>query len=97
MVVYKKPYVSKFHWEACHRSQVDRMLVLKTELRLGLFALIQAFNQMYNLGISADKSSKLSMTFGIVSCVTRVIAGRLCDLRGVSVSTYLTQSDNGNN
>ena len=70
---------------------------IETELRLGLFALIQAFNQMYNLGISAEKSSKLSMTFGIVSCVTRVIAGRLCDLRGVSVSTYLTQSDNGNN
>lgn len=37
---------------------------IETELRLGLFALIQAFNQMYNLGISADKSSKLSMTFG---------------------------------
>lgn len=43
---------------------------IETELRLVLFALIQAFNQMYNLGISADKSSKLLMIFGIVSCVT---------------------------
>ena len=70
---------------------------IETELRLVLFALIQAFNQMYNLGISADKSSKLLMIFGIVSCVTRVIAGRLCELRGVGGSTYLSQSDNGNN
>lgn len=67
---------------------------IETELRLVLFALIQAFSQMYNLGISADKSSKLLMMFGIVSCVTQVIAGRLCELRGVSGSTYLSQSDN---
>lgn len=70
---------------------------IETELRLVLFALIQVFNQMYNLGISADKSSKLLMIFGIVSCVSRVIAGRLCELRGVSGSTYLSQSGNGNN
>ena len=70
---------------------------IETELRLVLFALIQAFNQMYNLGISVDKSSKLLMIFGIVSCVSRVIAGRLCELRGVSGSTYLSQSGNGNN
>ena len=70
---------------------------IETELRLVLFALIQAFNQMYNLGISADKSSKLLMILGIVSCVTRVIAGRLWEFRGVSGSTYLAQSDNGNN
>ena len=75
------------------RQDVD----IETELRLVLFALIQAFNQMYNLGVSADKSSKLLMIFGIVSCVTRVIAGRLCEFRGVNCSTYLTQSDNGNN
>lgn len=72
-------------------------LGIETELRLVLFALIRAFNQMYNLGISADKSSKLLMIFGIVSCVARVIAGRLCEFRGVSGSTYLAQSDNGNN
>lgn len=72
-------------------------LGIETELRLVLFALIRAVNQMYNLGISADKSSKLLMIFGIVSCVARVIAGRLCEFRGVSGSTYLAQSDNGNN
>ena len=57
----------------------------------------EPFNQMHNLGISADKSSKLLMIFGIFSCVTRVIAGRLCECIGVSGATYLTQSDNGNN
>ncbi|XP_073247572.1 monocarboxylate transporter 10-like [Porites lutea] len=36
-----------------------------------------------DLNISADKSSKLLMIFGVVSCVTRVTAGRLCDIRGV--------------
>lgn len=35
------------------------------------------------MNISADKSSKLLMIFGVVSCVMRVIAGRLCDIRGV--------------
>lgn len=74
-----------------------RNLGIETELRLVLFALIRAFNQMYNLGISADESSKLLMIFGIVSCVARVIAARLCEFRGVSGSTYLAQSDNGNN
>ena len=77
------------------RQDVD----IETELHLVLFALLHAFNQMYNLGISAYKSSKLLMIilFGIVSCVTQLIGGRLYEFRGVSGSTYLTQSDNGNN
>lgn len=37
-----------------------------------------------DLGIPADKSSKLLMVYGLTSYVMRIITGRLCDMKGIN-------------
>lgn len=44
-----------------------------------------------DLGITADMASKLYIYYGLSSAIARVLAGRLCDIRGIN-PVYLYQS-----
>ena len=37
-----------------------------------------------DLGIAADKASRLYIYYGLSSAIARVLAGRLCDVRGIN-------------